>query len=337
MIILLSILGRRLATALPLLVVVSALLFVALRVLPVDPAAMSMPPTATRAEIEQARASMGLDLPLPEQYAIWLNQVAHGDLGQSTHLRRPVGELLADTLPATIELAVASMVVAGTLGMAGGLTLFALRGRLLEPVAESATTLMMSLPEFLWALLFIFVFGVALQVLPFTGRLDPGIARPDITGFLLLDCLIKGDFAAFRSALIHLILPAFALGVAAAPPIIRVLRASLIEIYYEDYIRQARLRGLSETRILLRHALQNAMLPTLTLMGVQFGFLFGGSLLIEVIYAYPGMGNLMVDAVRNADLPIIQAVGLTYCITVLVINALVDGLYQVLNPTLRRA
>ena len=157
---------------------------------------MSMPPTATRAEIEQARESMGLDRPLPEQYAIWLNQVAHGDLGISSHLRRPVGELLADTLPATIELAVAAMVVAGTLGMVGGLTLFALRGRLLEPAAETATTLMMSVPEFLWALLFIFVFGVALQVLPFTGRLDPGIARPDITGFLLLDCLIKGDFGA---------------------------------------------------------------------------------------------------------------------------------------------
>ena len=336
MLIMLSIFARRLATAVPLLLVVSALLFVALRILPVDPAAMSMPPTATRAEIEQARVTMGLDQPLPEQYAIWLDQVAHGDLGQSTHLRRPVRALLADTLPATIELALASMLVAGALGMVGGLVLFALRGRLLEPVVETATTLMMSVPEFLWALLFIFVFGVALQVLPFTGRLDPGIARPVVTGFLLLDCLIKGDFFAFRSALVHLILPATALGIAFAPPVIRVLRASLIETYYEDYIRQARLRGLSETRILLRHALQNAMLPTLTLMGVQFGFLFGGSLLIEVIYSYPGMGNLMVDAVRNADLPIIQAVGLTYCITVLVINALVDGLYQVLNPTLRR-
>jgi peptide/nickel transport system permease protein len=278
---------------------------------------------------------MGLNRPLPEQYAIWIAQVAHGDLGRSIHVRRPVAALLADTLPATIELALAAMLIAGSLGLSGGLILFALRGNPLEPLAETATTLMMSVPEFLWALLFIFVFGVALQALPFTGRLDPGIARPVITGFLLLDTVWRGQWHAFASALTHLILPATALGIAFAPPIMRVLRASLIDIYHEDYIRQARLRGLSETRILLFHALQNAGLPTLTLMGVQFGILFGGSLLIEVIYAYPGMGNLMVDAVRNADLPIIQAVGLTYCVVVLLINAVVDALYQVINPRLR--
>jgi peptide/nickel transport system permease protein len=330
-------LAKRLATALPILLVVSILLFTALRILPVDPAAMSMPPTATKAEIELARQAMGLDRPLPEQYAIWFNQTVHGDLGRSIHLRRPVATLLADALPATIELALSAMLIAGTLGLAGGLTLFALRGKPLEPALEATTTLMMSIPEFLWALLFIFTFGVALQALPFTGRLDPGISRPVFSGFLLFDSLWLGQYKAFRSALIHLILPATALGIAFAPPIMRVLRASLIEVYHEDYIRQARLRGLSETRILLAHALQNAALPTLTLMGVQFGFLFGGSLLIEVIYAYPGMGNLMVDAVRNADLPIIQAVGLTYCVVVLLINATVDALYQVLNPRLRPA
>jgi peptide/nickel transport system permease protein len=193
----------------------------------------------------------------------------------------------------------------------------------------------MSIPEFLWALLFIFIFGVALQAMPFTGRLDPGLERPVVTGFLLLDALIVGRIDVLLSALRHLVLPAVALGLAFAPPIMRVLRSSLLDVYHEDYIRQARLRGVGETRILLRHALKNAILPTLTLMGVQFGFLFGGSLLVEVIYSYPGMGNLMVDAVRNADLPIIQLVGLTYCVVVLLINSVVDGLYLVLNPKLR--
>lgn len=333
----LSTLARRLATAIPILLIVSALLFTALRILPVDPAAMSMPPTATKVEIEQARKAMGLDRPLPEQYVIWLGQIAHGDLGTSIHLRRPVAKLLADSLPATIELAAAAMTLAAFLGIAGGLLLFALRGHPAEPLADTASTLMMSVPEFLWALLFIFTFGVALNLLPFTGRLDPGIARPMLTGFLLLDSVLLNQWPAFRSALLHLVLPAAALGIAFAPPVMRVLRASLIEVYTEDYIRQARLRGLSETHVLVRHALQNAALPTLTLMGVQFGFLFGGSLLIEVIYAYPGMGNLMVDAVRNADLPIIQSVGLTYCVVVLTINAIVDGLYQTLNPKLRSA
>jgi peptide/nickel transport system permease protein len=333
--ILLATLCRRLVSAVPILFVVSILLFIALRILPVDPAAMSMPPNATREEIEAARRSMGLDRPLPEQYAIWLGRALHGDFGRSIQLRRDAGPLVAETLPATIELAAAAMLVASILGLAGGLLLFALRGSTAEMVAETGTTLMMSVPEFLWALLFIFVFGVALQAMPFTGRLDPGMQRPVITGFLLLDALLVRRPDIWWSALVHLVLPAIALGLAFAPPIMRVLRASLLDVYHDDYIRQARLRGISETRILLRHALKNAILPTLTLMGVQFGFLFGGSLLVEVIYSYPGMGNLMVDAVRNADLPIIQLVGLTYCVVVLVINSLVDGLYLVLNPKLR--
>ncbi len=333
--ILLGTLAKRLLTAVPILFVVSVLLFVALRVLPVDPAAMSMPPNATKEEIEGARRAMGLDRPLPEQYAIWAASALRGDFGRSIHLRRDVRGLVAETLPGTIELAVAAMLVASLLGLGGGLLLFALRDRRGEAAAETVTTLMMSVPEFLWALLFIFVFGVALQAMPFMGRLDPGMQRPVLTGFLLLDALLVGRLDILRSALVHLVLPAIALGLAFAPPIMRVLRASLLDVYHEDYIRQARLRGISETRILLFHALKNAILPTLTLMGVQFGFLFGGSLLVEVIYSYPGMGNLMVDAVRNADLPIIQLVGLTYCVVVLFINSLVDGLYLVLNPRLR--
>ncbi len=339
---LLATLGRRLLTVVPILVVVSLLLFTALRVLPIDPAAMSMPPTATKAEIEVARRQMGLDQPLPVQYALWLAEVARGDLGRSNHLRRPVAGLLAEALPATMELAALAMLVAGTLGVAGGLALFAMGrppwgGATREALAETGTTLLMSVPEFLWALLFILVFGVLLEAMPFTGRLDPGLSRPVITGFLLLDTLLARDLAAFLSAARHMVLPALALGIAFSPPIMRVLRSSLIDVYHEDYIRQARLRGLSEGRVLLAHALRNAALPTLTLMGVQFGFLFGGSLLVEVIFSYPGMGNLMVDAVRNADLPVIQAVGLTYCVVVLFINSLVDGLYLVLNPRLRAA
>jgi peptide/nickel transport system permease protein len=273
---------------------------------------------------------------LPVQYAIWLGHAVHGDLGRSIHVRRNVGQLVLETLPATIELTVCAMLVASVLGLCGGLLLFMLRDRAVETVAETGTTLLMSVPEFLWALLFIFVFGVALQALPFTGRLDPGLQRPMVTGFLLLDAILVGRPDILWSAIQHMILPAVALGLAFAPPIMRVLRASLLDVYHEDYIRQARLRGISEMRILLCHAFKNAILPTLTLMGVQFGFLFGGSLLIEVIYSYPGMGNLMVDAVRNADLPVIEAVGLTYCIVVLVINSLVDVLYLVLNPRLRR-
>jgi peptide/nickel transport system permease protein len=330
-------LAWRAAVALPTLLVVSALMFIALRLLPVDPAAMSMPPNATNAEIAAMRHTMGLDQPLPVQYAIWLRQVLHGDFGQSIHLRQSVALLVRNALPATIELAGSAMIIAFVLGVGGGLLLFALRGRRAELALETATTLAMSLPEFLWGLLFIFVFGVALNLLPFTGRLAPNLPQPPGTGFLLIDALRAGRLDIFWSACLHLVLPAAALGIAFAPPIARVLRASLLATWQQDYIALARLRGISETRLLLAHALRNAALPSLTLVGVQFGFLFGGSLLIEVIFADPGIGNLMVDAVRNADLPVIQAVGLTYCVVVLAINAVVDALYLVLDPRLRRA
>lgn len=326
---------RRLLAAIPILLVVSALLFGVLRALPVDPAAMSLPPNATIAEIEAKRREMGLDRPLPEQYLIWLRGALHGDFGRSIQLRRDAGSLVAATLPATIQLAIAAMILAGIIGFGGGLLLFRVRGTLLEPVLDLVSIVLLSIPEFLWGLILLFVFGVALRVLPFTGEVAPGLPVPHITGFLLLDSLLIGRFDVFSSACLHLLLPAVALGLAFSPTIMRVLRSSLFDVYHEDYITQARLRGLSERRILIGHALKNAALPTITLAGVQFGILFSGTLLVEVIYSYPGMGNLMVDAVRNADLPLIQAIGLTYCVVVLLINTAVDTLYVVLNPKLR--
>ncbi|MBI3436255.1 MAG: ABC transporter permease [Proteobacteria bacterium] len=327
--------GRRLLASVLILLIVSALLFFVLHVLPVDPAAMSLPPSATIAEIEAMRREMGLDLPLPRQYLIWLSQVLQGDFGSSIHFRRDVLGLVGSALPATIELALLSMIVATVLGIFGGLMLFHVRGSRMEPIVDFGSILLLSIPEFLWSLFFILIFGVALQWLPFTGRLDPDLRLPQGTGFLLVDALVAGRFDIFWSAMRHMVLPCFALGIAFSPTIMRVLRSSLLDVYQEDYIHLARLRGLSEWRILRRHALKNAILPTLSLMGVQFGFLFGGTLLVEVIFSYPGLGNLMVDAVRNADLPIIQAVGLAYCAVVLVINTVVDSLYLVLNPKLR--
>jgi len=330
-----KLIARRLMAAIPILLIVSALLFCVLRLLPVDPAAMSLPPTATIAEIEAKRREMGLDRPLPEQYLIWLKDALHGDFGRSIALRREAGSLVAASLPATIELAVLAMALAALLGVGGGLLLFYVRGTALEAIADLGSILLLSIPEFLWGLILLFVFGVMWRLLPFTGQVSPGLPQPHITGFLLLDALLVGRLDVFASAAQHLILPATALGLAFSPTIMRVLRSSLFDVYHEDYIQQARLRGLSEGHILVGHALKNAALPTLTLAGVQFGILFSGTLLVEVIYSYPGMGNLMVDAVRNADLPLIQAIGLTYCVVVLVINTLVDSLYVVLNPRLR--
>lgn len=331
----LSLFLRRLAVAVPTLLVVSGLLFIVLRLLPVDPAAMSLPPNATNAEVEAMRIAMGLDRPLPVQFAIWLGQLLTGDFGTSIQFRLPVRQLVADALPATIELAFLSMIVGSIVGLAGGLAAFYFRDGPGEAALDLGSVVVLSLPDFLWALMLMLVFGVWLNALPFMLRLDPGIERPVITGFLLLDTLLTGRFDAFLSALRHMVLPVMALGISAAPSIMRVLRSSLLDVFQEDYIHQARLRGLSERQVLLRHGLKNAILPTLSLMGVQFGFLFGGTLLVEVIFSYPGLGNLMIDAIRNVDMPVIQVVGLTYCVMVLLISTVVDALYLILNPKLR--
>ena len=332
----LRLLLRRALLALPILLCVSILVFVILRLLPSDPVAMSLPPGAGMADYDRLKQAFGLDRSLPEQYAIWLTQIVHGDLGPSIFFRRPVADLVGQALPATIELVASGVTLGILLGMLGGLAMFALRGGLGEHALEGATTVMMAIPEFLWALLLILFFGVGLQLLPFIGRLGPEMQLPPaVTGFLLLDTLVAGQFAAFVSALTHLVLPTMALAIGFAPLIMRVLRSSLLDAIEDDYVTQARLRGIGPTRILVRHALPNAALPTISLIGVQSGFMFGGTILVEMIFAYPGLGNLMIDAVRNHDLPLIQAIALIYCVLVLSINALVDVAYLAVNPKLR--
>ncbi|MDE2333030.1 MAG: ABC transporter permease [Rhodospirillales bacterium] len=330
-------LARRAAVALATLLVVSALIFAMLRLLPAYPAATSLPANATRHEIAAVRHAMGLDHPWPVQYAAWLGGLVHGDFGQSLHRHRPVARLLRNALPATIELTGSAMVIALVLGVGGGLLLFALRGRRAETALDMVATLGMSLPAFVWGLLFIVVFGVTLNLLPFAGRLAPDLPQPPGAGFLLLDSLRAGRLDIFWSALRHLVMPAFALGIAFAPPIARMLHTSLLRTWEQDYIRQARLRGLSETRLLFAHALRNAAAPSLIVAVRHLGFLLGGSLVVEVIFGDPGIGSLMVGALRHADLPVIEAVGLTYCVMVLVIKALADGLALLLDPRLRRS
>lgn len=333
----LGIVFRRILVAIPLILLVSILVFVVLRLIPADPLAMAVPPNATKADIEAMRREMGLDLPIMEQYVIWLGQILSGNFGRSIAFGQPVLTLVGQSLPATIELAFLSAVLATVIGIAGGLLMYYLRGGIGEQVTDLSSTFMMSIPEFLWGLFLILIVGVSLDLLPFAGRLEAGQTVPKATGFLLLDALISGQIDVFGNALEHMILPCLALALGTAPLIMRILRSSLLEVSHEDYITMARLRGLSERQILLNHAFKNAFLPTLTLMGVQFGFLFGGTLLVEVIFSYPGLGNLMVEAVRNTDLPIIQGVALVYALAVLIINLFVDLSYLTLNPKLRRA
>ncbi len=328
--------ARRALTAVPMVVLVSLVVFVILRAIPADPIAMLLPPGATPEDAAALRAAFGLDLPLPRQYLIWLGHAATGDLGQSIFFREPVTLLLGKAFPATLELSLVSLGLALAISVPGGLLAYAQRGRVGRAATDFGIVTALSIPSFLWAILFILLVGVAFPILPFTGRIGGNTSLPGPTGLLLVDFLLAGRLADWGDAALHLVLPSLALALSFAPAVVRVLRSSLVDAAHDEYVGFARQRGVSEARILVHHMARNAALPTLTLIGVQFGFLFGGTLLVELIFSFPGLGNLMVQAVRNHDLPLIQGAALLFCSAVLAINAVVDALYVVLNPRLAR-
>lgn len=331
----LAIITRRLMAAIPTLVLLSLVVFVVLRLLPVDPLATLLPPSATAADSAALRAQLGFDKPIPMQFLIWIWAAVRGNLGNSINFHQPVTTLILAALPATVELAGVGLLMALVISIPGGVIAYVLYKRKREAVADLAVTLLQSVPSFLWALLLIIVFGVLWPVLPFSGRVGQEVTLPAITGLALIDLLLTGRFHDWLSALSHLFLPALSLALSFAPMVIRVLRSGLIDAANEPYVEVARLRGLSETRILWRHMLKNAVLPTITMIGVQFGFLFSGALLVEMIFGFPGVGNLMVQAVKANDMPLIQGIALLFCVLMLTINAIVDVTYVLLNPRLR--
>ena len=331
-----TVLSRRLIAAIPTLLMLSLIVFVVLRLIPADPLAMMLPPNATPADAALLRHQLGLDKPIPSQFLIWIVNALHGNLGASISFQQPVATLIGSTLPATLELCLAALVISLIISVPGGVFAYAVTDRRGELPVSFAVVLMQSVPSFLWALLLIALLGVYLPVLPFSGRVGDGIPMPHLTGFLLIDFLVKGQFSDWLSAASHLVLPSLALAFGFAPLVIRVLRSSLLDQRNESYGGVARLRGVSESRILWRHMLKNAALPALTMIGVQFGFLFGGALLVEMIFSFPGVGNLMVQAVRNNDLVLIQGIAIVFCALMLVINAIVDTLYVIMNPRLRK-
>jgi len=331
-----TVLSRRLIAAIPTLLMLSLIVFVVLRLIPADPLAMMLPPNATPADAALLRHQLGLDKPIPSQFLIWLVNALHGNLGASISFQQPVATLIGSTLPATLELCLTALVISLVISVPGGVFAYAVTDRRGELPVSFGVVLMQSVPSFLWALLLIALLGVYLPVLPFSGRVGDGIPMPHLTGFLLIDFLVKGEFSDWLSAVSHLVLPSLALAFGFAPLVIRVLRSSLLDQRNESYVGVARLRGVSESRILWRHMLKNAALPALTMIGVQFGFLFGGALLVEMIFSFPGVGNLMVQAVRNNDLVLIQGIAIVFCALMLVINAIVDTLYVIMNPRLRK-
>lgn len=314
---------------------VAVVVFLLLRVAPGDPIAMMIAPGASPEDIQRLRAAYGLDRSLIEQFGLWLGAIAQGDFGTSISLRVGVGGALLSRLPATLELCVAALAFAVLLG--GGV---AVLGTLLarkagEAVIDAVNGLVLAVPDFIWALAFVILLGVVYPVLPLSGRIDPTLPAEFSTRFYLLESLVTGQWRVARDVLAHMAMPVLALGLPLAAVIARVLKASLNEAMLQDYVLLARIRGRSPLGLVLGEALRNAAGPALALTGVQFTFLIGGTVIVERIFSYPGIGNLAIDAVINRDLPLIQGLVLLFGLLFILVNIAVDLLAVALNPRLR--
>ena len=328
---------RRLFWAVPTLIGVAIVVFILMRVVPGDPIAMMLPPGATAEDVGRLRALYGLDAPIPKQFVAWMSDVLRGNFGTSISLREGVVRLVMSRLPATLELVIVAVAVACAFAALAAVGAVYFRGRWPELVVDGLSGLVLAIPDFLWGLLFVLVLGVLLPVLPISGRIDPTLDFNPATGFYLVEALLRLRWDAFADLMKHILLPAFALALPLAAALTRVLKGSLIDAMNQDYVTLVRVKGYSRARILWRVALRNALIPTVTLTGVQFSFLIGGTVLIEYIFSYPGIGNLAIAAVNQRDLPLIQGLVLTFAVLFILTNLLVDMAYSVLDPRVRQS
>jgi len=330
---------RRVALVVPTFIGVTLLAFALIHLIPGDPVEnlsgeRGMDP-ARRARLLH---DYGLDRPLAVQYADYVGQVLRGDLGNSLTTHEPVGREFLTLFPATIELALFAMLFAVAIGLPAGIVAALNRNRFADYAVMGVSLTGYSMPIFWWALLLILFFSVHLGWTPVSGRIAVQFDVPVVTGFLLVDALRSGnfsDFGAFRSAASHLVLPAIALGTIPLAVIARMTRSSMLEVLREDYIRAARAKGLSHARVVLVHALRNALVPVVTVIGLQVGLLLSGAILTETIFSWPGIGNWLVHGVQSRDYPVVQGGILLVATVVIGVNLLVDLLYGVINPRIR--
>ena len=326
---------RRLVLVPPTLFGVAVIVFVLLRVVPGDPIAMMIPPGASEADIGRLRALYGLDQPILQQFVAWLEQVSSGDFGRSISVRQSVLELLLMRLPATIELALLATLIAIVIGVFAALAGILARGRRAEWAVDGGIGVLLAIPDFLWALILLLLFGVLIPLLPISGRIDPQIDLGLHSNFYLIESLLTGRFDIAWALLHHMILPALALALPFAAIVARILKASLVEAEDQDYAQVARARGYSRPGVLLHEVFPNALIPTVALGGVQVTLLLGGTVLVERIFSYEGIGNMAIDAVINRDFPLIQGLVLTFAVMFIALNLAVDLVVTLLDPRLR--
>lgn len=328
---------RRILAAIPVLFGLSIVLFAFIHLLPGDPAAALLGQHATPELTVRIRQQLGLDQPLYQQYLQYLGQLLQGDLGKSIINNRPVLNEFAIRFPGTVELTIAALIFAVGLGIPLG----RFGARHVQGFGDGMVTVIsllgVSIPIFVLGLTLQYIFAVQLKILPTSGNLDPRIDIPPVTHFILIDTLLAGNPGAFVDALRHLVLPAIALGSIPLAIVTRITRASVLDVSNEDYVRTARAKGLTESRVDSRHIMRNAWLPVVTVIGLQVGGLLAGAVITETVFSWNGVGRWTVEAIQDHDYFVVQSSILIFAFIFLVVNLIVDIGYAFLNPRIRYA
>ncbi len=329
---------RRTLLVIPTFIAIAFLTFVAIRLVPGDPIEVRTGERGISPErLAEFRHQLGLDQPVWKQFLDYLWQIAHGDLGTSISTHAPVLQEFLTLFPATVELALCAMIFAVVLGIPAGVVAATRRGTFIDYSVMGVALTGFSMPIFWWGLLLILFFSVQLDLTPVSGRIDLLYYFEPVTGFMLIDSLLSGQDGAFLSALSHLILPTIVLGTIPLATIARMTRSTMLEVLGEDYVRTARAKGLSPFRVVGIHALRNALIPVVTVIGLQVGTLMAGAVLTEYIFSWPGIGTWLIESIQRRDYPVLQGGILLISGMVILINILVDVLYGVLNPRIRHA
>jgi len=327
----------RLSLIVPTFLGVTLLTFAMIRLIPGDPILLIFGErTVDEAVYNQMKAELGLDKPILVQYGYYLADMARGNFGKSIITREPVLSEFAQLFPATLELSVAAMTLAVLIGLPAGIIAAVRRNSVFDHSVMGLSLTGYSMPIFWWGLLLILLFSVTLGWTPVSGRMAVRYFIEPVTGFVLIDSWLEGNWAAFRSALHHLVLPAVALATIPLAVIGRMTRSSMLEVLHEDYIRTARAKGLAPWRVVGLHALRNALIPVITVIGLQVGTLLGGAILTETIFSWPGVGKWLIEAIRRRDYPVVQGGVLLAASIVMLVNLTVDVMYGLVNPRIRK-
>ena len=326
---------RRSLTIIPVLLGVSVLVFSFVHLIPGDPAVTMLGERATPQKVADVRARLGLDRPIHEQYLLYIGKAIRGDLGVSIVRGDPVFTDILHRFPATVELAVAAIVIAILFGIPIGIVSAVWRKSLIDSLSRVLALTGVSMPIFWLGVMLAWVFAVELHWLPTGARLDSAADYEPMTHFVLIDAVLQRNWAMIPDALRHLVLPAVALATIPLAVIARMMRASMLEVLSRDYIRTADAKGLSRAAVVLRHGLRNALLPVLTVVGLQVGSLLAGAILTETIFSWPGIGRWVYESIESRDYPIVQGASLFIGVVVVVVNLLTDLLYAAVDPRIK--